>query len=92
MFFYPIFNIYFSFKAIIYYICNIIGGLAHLARVLAWQARGDEFESRILHQKQNERLCNYAEPFLFQVLKESIKAISHLFKKGFFDLKSLTLN
>ena len=31
------------------YICETIGGLAHLARALAWQARGDEFESRILH-------------------------------------------
>jgi hypothetical protein len=27
------------------------GGLAHLARALAWQARGDRFESGILHQK-----------------------------------------
>lgn len=27
------------------------GGLAHLARVLAWQARGDRFESDILHKK-----------------------------------------
>jgi hypothetical protein len=27
----------------------IIGGLAHLARALAWQARGDRFESGILH-------------------------------------------
>lgn len=25
------------------------GGLAHLARALAWQARGDRFESGILH-------------------------------------------
>jgi hypothetical protein len=31
-----------------------IGGLAHLARALAWQARGDRFESGILH-KTNER-------------------------------------
>ena len=27
------------------------GGLAHLARALAWQARGDRFESGILHSK-----------------------------------------
>ena len=27
------------------------GGLAHLARALAWHARGDQFESGILHQK-----------------------------------------
>ena len=26
------------------------GGLAHLARALAWQARGDRFESGILHK------------------------------------------
>ena len=25
------------------------GGLAHLARALAWQARGGQFESDILH-------------------------------------------
>ena len=31
------------------YICDEIGGLAHLARALAWQARGDRFESGILH-------------------------------------------
>jgi hypothetical protein len=28
---------------------NQKGGLAHLARALAWQARGDRFESDILH-------------------------------------------
>jgi hypothetical protein len=27
------------------------GGLAHLARALAWQARGGRFESDILHKK-----------------------------------------
>jgi hypothetical protein len=27
------------------------GGLAHLARALAWQARGGRFESDILHIK-----------------------------------------
>ncbi len=34
------------------YICAIIGGLAHLARALAWQARGSRFESDILHQQK----------------------------------------
>ena len=29
------------------------GGLAHLARALAWQARGDRFESGILHKTIN---------------------------------------
>jgi putative endonuclease len=37
-----------------YYICATIGGLAHLARVLAWQARGDRFESGILHKDPNK--------------------------------------
>ena len=31
------------------YLRRRFGGLAHLARVLAWQARGDRFESGILH-------------------------------------------
>ena len=35
------------------YICETIGGLAHLARELRWQRRGDEFESRILHIKKS---------------------------------------
>ena len=26
-----------------------IGALAHLARALDWQSKGDEFESRMLH-------------------------------------------
>ena len=34
------------------YFINNIGGLAHLARVLAWQARGDRFESGILHKQK----------------------------------------
>ena len=35
-----------------YIIFAPVGGLAHLARVLAWQARGDRFESGILHETQ----------------------------------------
>jgi hypothetical protein len=31
----------------------IQGELAHLARALAWHARGDRFDSGILHQKKN---------------------------------------
>jgi hypothetical protein len=31
------------------YLRHHFGGLAHLARALAWQARGDRFESDILH-------------------------------------------
>ena len=33
------------------YLRTRFGGLAHLARALAWQARGDRFESGILHKK-----------------------------------------
>ena len=33
-----------------------IGALAHLARALDWQSKGDEFESRMLHNIK-ERLC-----------------------------------
>ena len=33
------------------YLCPSFGGLAHLARALAWQARGGRFESDILHKK-----------------------------------------
>ena len=31
--------------------CALFGGLAQLARALAWQARGHRFESGILHNK-----------------------------------------
>ncbi len=31
---------------------DIKGGLAHLARALAWHARGDRFESDILHKER----------------------------------------
>ena len=34
------------------YLPSRFGGLAHLARALAWQARGDRFESGILHKKK----------------------------------------
>ena len=32
-----------------YYICSPHGELAHLARALAWHARGNRFDSGILH-------------------------------------------
>ena len=38
---------------------EVIGGLAHLARALAWQARGGRFESDILHRKQ----CRFVTAF-----------------------------
>ena len=34
---------------------NFIGGLAHLARALAWHARGGRFESDILHKLKHRR-------------------------------------
>lgn len=34
------------------------GGLAQLARALAWHARGHEFESRILHQETTQKIAN----------------------------------
>ena len=33
------------------YIYKKFGGLAHLARALAWQARGNRFDSGILHKQ-----------------------------------------
>jgi hypothetical protein len=49
---------------------EIIGGLAHLARALAWQARGGRFESDILHLKH----CNITVPIgAVFLLKEQSK-------------------
>ncbi len=42
------FTIFVFKKLKILYLQNF-GGLAHLARALAWQARGGRFESDILH-------------------------------------------
>lgn len=41
-----------------HYICPANGGLAQLARALAWHARGHEFEPRILHQTRNSRMIS----------------------------------
>ena len=41
------------------------GGLAHLARALAWQARGDRFESGILHNNKTQMSKNKIFAFLF---------------------------
>lgn len=46
----PFYDLFFAFENC--YICALNGGLAHLARALAWQARGDRFESGILHNKK----------------------------------------
>ena len=48
------------------------GELAHLARALAWQARGGRFESDILHQRKIGCLEVSKWPFLCQ--------------KGFFEI------
>ena len=40
------------------YLCPANGGLAQLARALAWHARGHEFESRILHQETTQKIAN----------------------------------
>ena len=34
------------------------GALAHLARAFDWQSRGDEFESRMLHVRNNINIRN----------------------------------
>lgn len=70
------------------------GGLAHLARVLAWQARGDRFESDILHKLITKHLRLNLEVLFFsllhtgctQLLKKHRKAaltkLMRLFKFG----------
>ena len=47
---------------IIYLSSQKNGGLAHLARALAWQARGDRFESGILH-----KVSIYRDFFIFSM-------------------------
>ena len=47
---------YWAFRKI-RYLCPANGGLAQLARALAWHARGHEFESRILHQSTRIKKC-----------------------------------
>ena len=41
-----------------YFCLRMKGGLAQLARALAWHARGHEFESRILHQETTQKIAN----------------------------------
>ena len=48
---------YWAFRKI-RYLCPANGGLAQLARALAWHARGHEFEPRILHQTRNSRMIS----------------------------------
>ncbi len=46
------------------------GGLAHLARALAWQARGGRFESDILHIRPSRLFRGGFFIFLFLVLPQ----------------------
>ena len=36
-----------------FYLCATVGALAHLARALDWQSKGDRFESDMLHESLN---------------------------------------
>ena len=49
---------FFRFLCIIFASQKQQGGLAQLARALAWHARGHEFESRILHQETTQKIAN----------------------------------
>ena len=40
-----------------------IGVLAHLARALDWQSKGDEFESRMLHRIIQQRIISIQQSF-----------------------------
>ena len=42
------------------------GGLAQLARALAWHARGHEFESRILHQDKAGKRPGTCKPRVYR--------------------------
>ena len=48
------------------YICIRNGGLAQLARALAWHARGHEFESRILHQDKAAKRPGTCKPQVYR--------------------------
>ena len=52
-----------------------IGALAHLARAFDWQSRGDEFESRMLHEREVNRPFFFCCPlnFLFPHASTDIK-------------------
>ena len=51
-----------------HYICPVNGGLAQLARALAWHARGHEFDSRILHYCK-QGVAKYCDPLFFSFLQ-----------------------
>ena len=47
------------------------GGLAQLARALAWHARGHEFESRILHDASGQAVSIWGQPVLHTKARHS---------------------
>ena len=75
------------------YLRPTIGGLAHLARALAWQARGGRFESDILHKDSTLLGLFYFHPYvlhlhylvsteglLMNILKVLVKMVKSDFK------------
>ena len=53
-----LFSILRSSFSIFLYLCTAIGGLAQLARALAWHARGHRFEPDILHNPKCREACH----------------------------------
>ena len=49
------------------YICNPFGGLAQLARALAWHARGRRFDPDTLHKKNPTYLWDF---FLLHIIQQ----------------------
>ena len=47
---------------------SVYGGLAQLARALAWHARGQRFESVILHHPAHSALLRYVSGPFFDIL------------------------
>ena len=44
------------------------GALAHLARAFDWQSRGDEFESRMLHERKASRPFSFFICLRYQII------------------------
>ena len=64
-----------------FYLCTRNGGLAQLARALAWHARGHEFESRILHISKiataEHTFCRFCRPFSGKIALPSLCRPKH---------------
>ena len=61
------------------YLCIAIGGLAQLVRALAWHARGREFESHILHERQRHQIGAFC--CLYGYAKENSRPLKPSFSK-----------